>query len=124
MPFEGGRARTLIVPARSDTKRRAVEGVVYAAVLEVLSQPWADLEPQLGRDGDVSGIVETMYVRPQRQAILHVIRCRLASPFGRHPFEAQGDVQRLRPGGGTNVTAGLRKSLELLQAEAKRTPCG
>lgn len=47
---------------------------------------------------------------------------RLASAFGRHPFEAQGDVQALRPGGGTNVTAGLRKSLDLLRDEAKHTP--
>jgi len=46
----------------------------------------------------------------------------LASPFGRHPHEAQGDVQRLNASGGTNVTAGLRKSLELLIGEAKRTP--
>ncbi len=46
----------------------------------------------------------------------------LASAFGRHPHEAQGDVQRLSASGRTNVTAGLRKSLELLLAEAKRTP--
>lgn len=46
----------------------------------------------------------------------------LASAFGRHPHEAQGDVQRLSVAGGTNVTAGLRKSLDLLLEEAKRTP--
>lgn len=46
----------------------------------------------------------------------------LASAFGRHPHEAQSDVQRIRAVGGTNVTAGLRKSLELLLAEAKPTP--
>jgi Mg-chelatase subunit ChlD len=47
----------------------------------------------------------------------------LASPFGRHPHEAQGDIGGLSTGGnGTNVTSGLRKSLELLLGEAKRTP--
>jgi Ca-activated chloride channel family protein len=46
----------------------------------------------------------------------------LVSPFGRHPFEAQGDVQRLSANGGTNITAGLRECLDLLIAEAKNTP--
>ncbi len=44
------------------------------------------------------------------------------SAFGRHPFEVQGDIARLRTGGSTNITAGLELALSLLQKEWTHLP--
>lgn len=46
----------------------------------------------------------------------------VASPFGRHPVEARGDLARLTAEGGTSITAGLRVALNLVCTEGKNFP--
>lgn len=44
------------------------------------------------------------------------------SPFGRHPWEAMNDIKSLTADGNTNITAGLKLSLDAIMKEAKRLP--
>ena len=58
-------------------------------------------------------------VRDRTAVVAFEREARLVSVFGRHPYEAQGDVLGLAASGGTNITAGLRLALELILGEAK-----
>lgn len=50
-----------------------VQRVVVPAVLELLLDPPADLEPQLRRHGDVAAIEEAVDVAPEQQAIRDLV---------------------------------------------------
>lgn len=54
--------------------RPAVQRVVVPAVLELLLDPPADLEPELRSDGDITAIKEALCRSSEQESIRHVVR--------------------------------------------------
>lgn len=54
--------------------------IIRPAVLELLLEPAADLDPVIGRDGNITTVeeaVEAVEVAPQQQPVAHAVRAAL-----------------------------------------------